>query len=72
MPIYEFKCRECDSDFEALVLGSKDNVNCPKCKGTNLERLMSTCAFKSSGNFTPSKGSSGCSSCASHNCSTCH
>jgi putative FmdB family regulatory protein len=72
MPIYEFRCKDCNNDFETLVLGSGDRVECPKCKGTCLERLMSACAFKSGESFTPAKGSSGCSSCSSHNCSTCH
>ncbi len=72
MPIYEFKCMDCDKEFEAIVLGSEESVTCPECKGKRLQRLMSACAFKSSGNFTPSKGSSACSTCTSTNCSSCH
>ncbi|NCP10276.1 zinc ribbon domain-containing protein, partial [bacterium] len=41
MPIYEFKCRQCGKDFEALVIGSRDDINCPQCNSTSLERLMS-------------------------------
>lgn len=72
MPIYEFKCKDCGKNFEALVIGSREDIDCPQCKGTSLERLMSACAFKSGGSFTPATGSSGCSTCGSHNCSTCH
>ena len=72
MPIYEYRCLKCDEEFETLVFGSKDKVNCPHCKGDKLERLMSGYAFKSSGNFTPSSGSANCSSCSSTNCSSCH
>jgi putative FmdB family regulatory protein len=72
MPIYEYKCVKCDEEFEALVIGSDSSVACPQCKGKKLERLMSACAFKSGGNFTPASGSSGCASCTSSNCSSCH
>jgi len=72
MPIYEFKCSACDNQFEALVLGSRDKICCPQCKGNDLQRLMSACAFKSGESFTPASGSSGCTSCSSHNCSSCH
>ena len=72
MPIYEYRCLKCNDQFETLVLGSNDKITCPKCNGKKLERLMSACGFKSSGSFTPSKGSSGCASCSSSNCSSCH
>ncbi|MBC8459323.1 MAG: zinc ribbon domain-containing protein [Deltaproteobacteria bacterium] len=72
MPIFEYKCLSCQEEFETLVLGSNDKVSCPHCEGNRLERLMSTCGFKSSGNFTPSSGSSECSSCTSTDCSSCH
>lgn len=72
MPIYEYRCSKCNQDFETLVFRSDEPVNCPLCKGKRVRRLMSACGFKSSGNFTPSSGSSGCASCSSGNCSTCH
>ncbi|RLB23642.1 MAG: zinc ribbon domain-containing protein [Deltaproteobacteria bacterium] len=72
MPIYEYKCMDCEKEFEALVLGSDGDMKCPECKSGNLKRLMSACGFKSNGSFTPSTGSSGCASCTSSNCSSCH
>ena len=40
MPIYEYNCRACAHQFEALVL--KGTVPaCPQCKGDDLERLLS-------------------------------
>jgi putative FmdB family regulatory protein len=47
MPIYDFKCRACDSQFEALVL--KKAPKCPKCAGEDLERLMSMPAVHTEG-----------------------
>lgn len=72
MPIYEFRCLQCDEEFETLVFKSDEKVNCPKCEGAKVRRLMSACAHKSESGFTPASGSSACASCSSTNCSSCH
>jgi putative FmdB family regulatory protein len=79
MPIYEFKCEDCNEEFEALVFRSDETVPCPGCKGEHIKRLMSACAYKTGGASdaagsysAPSGGSSGCAGCSSSNCSTCH
>ncbi len=70
MPIYEFRCRKCEDEFEELVFGSDGDVACPKCGATAVERKMSSFAFKSGEKFS-SSGGSGCSSCHSSSCSSC-
>ncbi len=72
MPIYEYRCKKCETEFECLVLGSDNDVTCPDCQTERVERLMSACSFKSSGNYSSSAGSSGCSTCSGGHCSTCH
>jgi putative FmdB family regulatory protein len=78
MPIYEFKCEDCDEEFEALVFRSDETVPCPGCKGDHIKRLLSACAYKtgsgsSDGAYSaPSTGSSGCAGCTSSNCASCH
>lgn len=72
MPIYEYRCLKCEEEFETLVLGRDNDVCCPACQSKKLERLLSACGFKSGGSFTPAKGSSGCATCSSHHCSSCH
>jgi putative FmdB family regulatory protein len=47
MPIFDFKCRSCSTQFEALVL--KKAPKCPKCSGEDLERLMSLPAIHTEG-----------------------
>lgn len=43
MPLYDFRCRACRHEFEALVRVN-DIPECPSCHGRNLERLLSTFA----------------------------
>jgi putative FmdB family regulatory protein len=48
MPLFEFRCRECGDEFEALV--RTDNpAACPSCAGERLERLMSASVARTSG-----------------------
>ncbi len=72
MPIYEYRCKTCKIEFECLVLGSDNSISCPECTDEKVERLMSACSFKSSGSYAPSSDSTGCSTCSSKNCSSCH
>ena len=46
MPIYEYSCRNCTHQFEALVRGSRV-PKCPECESPDLERLLSLPAVKS-------------------------
>lgn len=40
MPIYDFKCRDCEKTFETLVRGSTEPA-CPECGSHHLEKLLS-------------------------------
>ena len=46
MPLYDFHCRTCGHDFEALVR-ARDVPSCPTCRGQDLERLQSRFAVSS-------------------------
>ena len=46
MPVYEFRCRTCETEFEVLVRGNVAPV-CPSCGGSDLERLLSNFAVSS-------------------------
>jgi putative FmdB family regulatory protein len=46
MPLYDFRCKNCNHEFEALVR-ARDAPQCPACHGQDLERLLSTFAVDS-------------------------
>jgi len=48
MPLFEYACRECDHQFEALVRAS-ETPECPSCHGTELERRLSVFAAHTNG-----------------------
>jgi len=61
MPIYEYICKECQHQFEALVYG-KEKAKCPKCHGKKLEPQLSVFAVSAkSSSAAPAAGP--CGSC---------
>jgi putative FmdB family regulatory protein len=48
MPCYEYKCRSCGIDFEALILSVRQlgEVDCPRCQSREIELQVSMFAFK--------------------------
>ena len=67
MPIFEYVCKECQHEFEALVFG-KQKAECPKCQSKKLEPQFSVFAVsaKSGASAQPSfsEGPAGpCGSC---------
>jgi putative FmdB family regulatory protein len=50
MPIFEFHCANCHTEFEELIRGS-EQPHCPNCSSTKLEKLMSAPAGHVAGNL---------------------
>jgi putative FmdB family regulatory protein len=49
VPIFDFKCRACGEEFEALVLPGRDEtVTCKACASADVERQVSSFAVSSS------------------------
>ena len=75
MPIYEFTCGDCASDFETLVRSSdwEGEVECPSCGSEELEKQLSVFAAtsadsSSAGDMPPCSGMpSNCGRCAVDN-----
>jgi putative FmdB family regulatory protein len=47
MPIFDFTCRSCGNQFEALVL--KRVAACPNCQSEDLEKMLSLPVVRSEG-----------------------
>ena len=48
MPLFDFRCRACGREFEALVRPQDVSApRCPSCQGVDLERLLPTFAVSS-------------------------
>jgi putative FmdB family regulatory protein len=66
MPIYEYRCKDCDTVFETFVssIPDADKVVCKKCESRNVEKQISTFASRLSGSSSaaPAGALSGCSS----------
>lgn len=43
MPLYDYRCKACHTDFELLVRSSTE-PRCPHCASTDLERAVSRIA----------------------------
>ena len=69
MPVYEYKCSECNTKFEILHRSTsvKDVVQCPACNSINSKKLFSSFSSNvSSNSHFPAECSSGqCQSPAS-------
>lgn len=63
MPIFEYICKECQHEFEALVFG-RDKAVCPKCKSKNLAPQLSVFAVSAKGSGSATSSAPGpCGSC---------
>ncbi len=64
MPLYEFRCSQCKTDFEELVLSIKPEaltaVVCPECGSHKVTKKVSTFASSVSGGASASAGTSSC------------
>lgn len=66
MPIYEYECKKCRTEFEVLFRSGdkQDGVACPACSSRRTKRLLS--AF--SGKIGNTTGGAGCGSCTATSC----
>ncbi len=63
MPIFEYICKECNREFEALVYGS-EKAECPACHSKKLEPRLSVFAVATKGsNASPMSSAGPCGSC---------
>ena len=76
MPIFEFKCQDCDEYMEILVMKKQEEMEmaCAQCGSGNLERILSTTNHTVIGGGSGQSGNTSAStqtrSCSSGSCTT--
>jgi putative FmdB family regulatory protein len=60
VPLFEYKCSDCNHEFEELVSSSSQEINCPKCKSKNVTKLLSV--------FSSSVNNGSAASCEQRGC----
>jgi putative FmdB family regulatory protein len=48
MPIFDFQCRACGHEFEALIRTQDPPAACPSCRSGDVEKRLSGFALKTS------------------------
>lgn len=75
MPIYEYVCDECKTQFEKIVINKHETIACPKCASKKATIQLSVFATAGtngsspSGGFSPGSGAGG--GCCGGGCG-CH
>jgi putative FmdB family regulatory protein len=49
MPMFDFRCDDCNKSFEELVRRDYKEVPCPRCGSTKTQRLLSTFSSRTGG-----------------------
>jgi putative FmdB family regulatory protein len=68
MPIFEYVCKQCQHEFEAIVFGQQ-KAECPKCQSKKLEPQLSVFAVSAKGaatsspSYFPNAPAGACGSC---------
>ncbi len=74
MPIYEYVCKSCKKEFEAIrPMNEKDApIACEKCGGKKVRRKQSTFSARNeTGSVSGTSGGCGCGSCSGGSCNSC-
>ena len=73
MPLYEYECQKCHTEFEKLVFSTSPEVQCPDCESAEVKRLLSVAAVKTASGFVASTGGGSCGGCSGggHSCAGC-
>jgi len=72
MPLYEYKCSDCRTQFDALrsISNADAPIACQDCQGEDTSRMLSLFFAHSDGRAI-TQSAPACTSCSTHACSTC-
>jgi putative FmdB family regulatory protein len=59
MPIFEYRCRKCSHTFEKYSGGDESGGPCPKCGGSDSEKIFSVFSSQCSSPSSTSSGPAG-------------
>ena len=62
MPLYEFKCKKCNKEFEKIVAWNSEGVECPECRSKETEKQLSSFAVRNTSGDSQAMGTPGCGS----------
>lgn len=73
MPIYEYQCSDCDTRFEALVMGASAEPDECSCGSPSIEKVYSTFSAQSASSApepcaAPAEGDCGAPACMGGMC----
>ena len=71
MPIYEYRCRACEKEFEKYVPGASTKVACPACASGEVTRKLSVFGVGVNAGAVASSMSGGGGCCGGGGCG-CH
>ena len=71
MPIYEYRCNQCEREFEKYVQSARAAVACPGCQSARITRRLSVVGARSAGGTVASGGLAGSGGCCGGGCG-CH
>ncbi|MBS1252533.1 MAG: hypothetical protein MAG451_01573 [Anaerolineales bacterium] len=59
MPLYEYRCAECDATFEKFMrsFSKNEEIECPECASRDVGKAFSSFATSSTSKSTPSAAS---------------
>lgn len=72
MPIFEYKCENCNHKYEALVktAAAAEDIGCPVCNSTEKKKLFSTFSASVSGSSADYCPGGNCDSSAPASCTS--
>ena len=71
MPIFEYKCQDCGTQFEKIVTSSSSNVVCRKCESPKVEKLLSIFAVATGSHSAASFEDGPCRTCGARERGMC-
>jgi len=73
MPVYEYRCEDCDKRFEMRRSYSQSDAlaDCPYCEGRHTRRLLSNFVARSASSSGATAAVAGGGGCAGGSCANC-